>query len=408
MFSLSVLTGNLILKVFIDNKLVLDLIKLNADLGDTTVPGYRAVFRLSKRISILEGQKIVFGWEMSEGEQIQLVHKTIAVDVSYPFGLNQALTGIADGSVISATIPPVEPSSGEWFIPVYCKSYKIYDTSNPNGYVIDGEFNEHKENPVHELVVSTFSSNVLNTATSIPDKYIGHAGNLLPSNPLGTFAASEFIAWGSNTQACFGDDGVPYPYFSVAQYDANKVFIAGTGFTSINVDTLTKASGAYYFRIGYRIAYLNQVNFGETLLAYEPFSRKVSEDTFGNAVVFRPDMTDESLVEKFEQLEDQFASGDDKVKMASKNGGQSYNEVAQINPPGNLWRVDLTYIKKWWEIWLKGISTKVINRISIPIVKNFLDGLNFTDGTHCENFSQRCFETFKSYSFFWKFLLIML
>ena len=68
------------------------------------------------------------------------------------------------------------------------------------------------------------------------------------------------------------------------------------------------------------------------------------------------------------------------MKMASKNGGQSYNEVVQINPSGVVWRFNSTFEDKWWAIWLKGISTKVINRISIPIVKNFFDGLNFTDG----------------------------
>ena len=115
-------------------------------------------------------------------------------------------------------------------------------------------------------------------------------------------------------------------------------------------------------------------------MAYEPYSRKVSEDTYGSKVVFKPDMTDESLVEKFEQLEDRDALVDDNVKIASKNGGQSYNEVVQINPSGEVWRFNSSYTDKWWAIWLKGISTKVINRISIPIVKNFYDGLNFTDG----------------------------
>ena len=183
------------------------------------------------------------------------------------------------------------------------------------------------------------------------------------------------------------------------------MFIPGTGFTNINVDTLTKAPGAYYFRIGYKIANLNQINFGATLLAYEPFSIKVSEDTSGNAVVFKPDMTDESLVEKFEQLEDQDALVDDKVKIASKNGGQSYNEVTQINPSGNVWVVLPTYTDKWWEIWLKGISTKTINRISIPIVKNFFDGLNFTDGITVKIFHNGVLRLSKIIPFFGSFSL---
>ena len=175
LYSLGQLTGDLRLKVFIAGVLAADLTKPNAQLGVTTLTGYRAEFVLPKRLAIKSGQQIVFGWEMSNSDLIQLIHKTIEVDANYPFGLNQAISGITDGSVISATVPPATPTSGLWFLPIYCRSYKIYDTSNPNGFVEGAEFYTHKTNPVHELVLNP-SSNVLNTATSIPDKFIDIEG----------------------------------------------------------------------------------------------------------------------------------------------------------------------------------------------------------------------------------------
>ena len=137
LFSLGVLSGDLRVKIFIGGILAADLTKPNAQLGVTTVVGYRAEIVLPKRLVVKSGQQIAFGWEMSNSDKIQLVQKTIAVDANYPFGLNQAINGIStDGSVISATVPPATPDSGTWFLPIYCRSYKIYDTSNPNGYAI--------------------------------------------------------------------------------------------------------------------------------------------------------------------------------------------------------------------------------------------------------------------------------
>lgn len=70
----------------------------------------------------------------------------------------------------------------------------------------------------------------------------------------------------------------------------------------------------------------------------------------------------------------------DNFNAVSKNGGQSFNVVDKIKPTGQVWSASTSYTDKWLAVWYKGISTKTINRISIPIVKNFVDGLNFTDG----------------------------
>lgn len=372
LFSIAPLTGDLIVKIFVDGKLVANLIKPNNELGNTTIVGYRAEIVLPHRLVIKSGQQIVFGWEMSNSEKIQLVHKTIAVDANYPFGLNKMIYNAEDGSIISATVPPSAPSSGDWFLPIYCMSYKIYDKSNPNEYAINSDFEEHESNLIHTLLLEK-SSNVLNPNTSIFDKYINSSGGVSTASDMGIYAASDFIEWGSNTEAIFGCNGVPYPYFSVAQYDANKVFIAGTGFVNINAYTLSKASGAFYFRIGYKRNYLNQINFGTELLEYEPFYYKINRSITNDSVIFKSNLLDDDLNERFNKLKQQDV-------LISKNGGQIYNEILKIDPPGTVWSSSSSFINKWWAVWLKGITTKTINRISIPIVKNFYNGLNFTDG----------------------------
>lgn len=119
LYSLAALTGNLRVKIFINDVLDTDLTVLNADLVDSTIQQQIQTIPLNKRIAIKQGDVVAIGWEMSNSQTIQLVHNSLPVDNTKNFGLNQNIDNSADGSIISATVPPAVPASGDWYLPVH-------------------------------------------------------------------------------------------------------------------------------------------------------------------------------------------------------------------------------------------------------------------------------------------------
>ena len=128
LYSLATLTGNLRVKIFVNNVLYSDLTVLNANLVNTTIQNQIQYIELGKRIAFKNGDVVAIGWEMSNTQQIQLVHNSLAVDSTKNFGLNQNIDNAADGSIISATTPPAVPSSGDWYLPVHFFAKSVKDT----------------------------------------------------------------------------------------------------------------------------------------------------------------------------------------------------------------------------------------------------------------------------------------
>jgi hypothetical protein len=129
LYSLVPLVSNLRFKLFINSRLECDITVDNSDLIDTTIPYSYQQIELGKRISIKKEDVVTIGWEMSSSELLQLCHKNGAVDVTTDFGLNQFYFEIGDGSVVSATVPPVVPSSDTMYLPVSFFAKVVYDDS---------------------------------------------------------------------------------------------------------------------------------------------------------------------------------------------------------------------------------------------------------------------------------------
>jgi hypothetical protein len=154
------------------------------------------------------------------------------------------------------------------------------------------------------------SSNILNPATITLDKYVNAAGVLTDVDPsaIGQFATTDFVPWGANTQYIAGKNGVVYRLFSVAQFNASNVFIAGSyaGVDNVN-GAINKVAGAVSFRASYKIANVNQINFGANIQPYDNFDtakikRIGDKDASDNPASFKPDMGDASLLIEFGKL----------------------------------------------------------------------------------------------------------
>lgn len=149
------------------------------------------------------------------------------------------------------------------------------------------------------------SNNFLNTSNIVIDKYPSPTGALDSSDPafLGVVATTDYIEWGTNTQFIGGRNGVGYKLFSVAQYDANKIFISGSYTGNDNVtEVVSKATGAVYFKVAYKIANVNQLSFGASVLPYDAYiptvtKKKATADANGTDAVFKPDLDDPGLSE---------------------------------------------------------------------------------------------------------------
>jgi hypothetical protein len=151
------------------------------------------------------------------------------------------------------------------------------------------------------------SSNFLNPSAVVLDKYVNSAGALsnADSNSIGLFAVTDFIPWGTNTQYIAGKNGAAYKLFTVAQFDASNVFIAGSYLGIDNVTgAISKVAGAAYFRATYKIANVNQLNFSSAILpfeAYYPSSVKKigNADGNGNSATFNANLQDANLLAEF-------------------------------------------------------------------------------------------------------------
>lgn len=128
LFTIEPLTSNLRVKLFVNSVLKSDLTVLNANLVDATTGQIQRI-DLGQRIVIKTGDVIAVGYEMSGNEVLQLTNCNAVIDASFDQGLNQTYTDIAKGSIISATVPPVIPASGDWYFPIYFWSYSIDSAS---------------------------------------------------------------------------------------------------------------------------------------------------------------------------------------------------------------------------------------------------------------------------------------
>jgi hypothetical protein len=134
------------------------------------------------------------------------------------------------------------------------------------------------------------TSNVLNPIKSTNAKYVMSSGLL--GDGTTSYNVSDFIAWGEETSIVMGLNGVKLAgAFTSAQYDSDKVFIAGSWTaTEAYPNPISKYTGASYIRITYKTQ--NQFNFGTEILAYEEFGYRVRSNSFGQPVYFRADKED--------------------------------------------------------------------------------------------------------------------
>lgn len=146
-----------------------------------------------------------------------------------------------------------------------------------------------------------YSSNLYDFDTaSLTSGFILSATGSIGSSTPGTYHPSPFIPWREATQIMVGLNGsVPSTgAFSALQYDENYEPIAAswTG-TSAGLLSLTKYSGAVYFRITMREGQQNQLNYGTSVLAYEAYylNKIYQKDSSGNPVYFKPNTNDTLL-----------------------------------------------------------------------------------------------------------------
>lgn len=72
-----------------------------------------------------------------------------------------------------------------------------------------------------------------------------------------------------------------------------------------------------------------------------------------------------------------------KSAMYSQSGETEFNEIAKIAPvAGHIWSANATYTKKGIRVWYKGVTEKIVDRISIPIVRDLYTNDVFTDGIY--------------------------
>ncbi len=287
-FSLAPLIGDLRVKIFVNAVLLFDLTVDNVDIGDTTQTYYSQPIDLGKRIAISKDDVIAVGWEMSVSEKLQLLYRTLPIDPSVDFGSREYQLVSTNGGVFNATAPP-SSYAVEWTIPFRMTNYKVYDSRNPEQYLKIGELGGLDEIEAIGLKVD-LTYNVLNHATSVNATYINASGTL--SAGTTSYWSTDFIAWGDETDIAFGTDGeFSVGIFSAAQYDSDKVFIAGswTG-SSAYLQTIAKYAGASYIRVTYTSQ--NQFNFGTEMLPFIKFGYRIREADDTNPVYFRPDPND--------------------------------------------------------------------------------------------------------------------
>lgn len=69
----------------------------------------------------------------------------------------------------------------------------------------------------------------------------------------------------------------------------------------------------------------------------------------------------------------------DNLLTQQKNGASTYIVQERIMPPGGIWNAASSYNSKWFHMNLIGITTKIINRVSVPLQRNLYANTYFTD-----------------------------
>lgn len=157
------------------------------------------------------------------------------------------------------------------------------------------EHNTHKLLDGHKIKVTKGTNIFPPIGLWTAAKVVSTGGALIDGGA--EFYTSPLIEWGTATALISALNGIAASYYSSAQYDANGVFVAGTTQITGHVfNTMAKDANAPYFRISLRPAFVNQLNFGGTILAYEAYNQRVNVDVNGTTLVFKPDMTDAALL----------------------------------------------------------------------------------------------------------------
>lgn len=249
--------------------------------------------------------------------------------------------------------------------------------------VLEQTLTEKKQYQTRKNINSIFlklerSTNILNRSTSTIKRYVGFNGTLVVAE-LDDYETTDFNLWKENTSLVTGKNGVLANFFTSAQYDENKTFISGS-YTSPTpgANTISKNANAVYFRISYRAANVNQINFGSSILPYAENLTSVSKEEGDTPVVFKPNTEDESLNEIFAKKLETLPKDDSLI--LQKNGSVDFDIINKITPSGNVWSAASSYNNKWLQVHYIGKTKKIINRISIPIVRNLYANSVFTDG----------------------------
>jgi len=222
------------------------------------------------------------------------------------------------------------------------------------------------------------STNILNKSTSTIKTYINTSGVLAVADE-DVYETTDFILWKEYESLVSGKNGMMANLFTAAQYDENKTFIAGTHiWHTPAVNTMAKNANAKYFRVSYITGNVNQINFGSSILPYAENLTSVSKEEGDVSVIFKPDTLDVNLNNIFAKKLD--TTSKDGALILQKNGSIDFDIINKITPSGGVWAAASSYNNKWLQVHYIGKTKKIINRISIPIVRNLYANSVFTDG----------------------------
>lgn len=260
---------------------------------------------------------------------------------------------------------------------------KISEELNSKVSTLQQTLTEKKQYQARKNINSIYlkverSTNILNRATSQVKTYVNTEGGLSVADD-DSYESTDFIPWRDATKIRTGINGVLAKFFTTAQYDENKTYLPGTYTAPVaGTNILNRYTGSEYFRITYQPVILNQINFGDNLLSYAANGSKVSKEELDTPIVFKPDTEDESLSNIFAKKFD--TTSKDEALILQKNGSSDFDIINKITPPGGVWAAAASYNNKWYQVNYIGKTKKIINRISIPIVRNLYANSVFTDG----------------------------
>lgn len=234
-------------------------------------------------------------------------------------------------------------------------------------------------------VINEIGKNKANPALFTDGFLCDYWGN---KNPLANYGYTDFIpvvpgeVWSGR--------GANHQMRAICFYNAAKTAIQTAG-SNVDITTVTITSNVYFVIATYYISDKTTFQFEKSAVptAFEAYYDKIvsidgkpiKNSNFLVSSLFSIINNTDPVTAKaiydylFQNYADKAA-----VLLLQKNGSVNFNVIYKINPSGSVWAGASTYNNKWYYVFYKGITSKIINRISIPLTRNFYANTFFTDG----------------------------